>query len=255
MKKNFILKLVSFFLLVCLNHSSYAQLSIGVKAGISIPNLKSSSTDNPVSSGWSSRKGPYFGLIGTLMVTKSLGLQAELNYSSQGGKKDGAQAIPTSQFINPVPQGIPKYLYANYKSEAKLNYLELPVMLKIAFPFAKIFSFFIQGGPYGGYLLSAKNVSEGSSKIYFDEQLTMAAPPPFPQTPLAFDTTVDIKDQLNSFNFGIQGGVGFSMKLPIGMLLLTAGGNYGLVPIQKDEENGKDHTGAATVTIGYIFKL
>lgn len=255
MKKNLFGKLLFCLTLICIFHIANAQRYIGIKGGISIPNLKSSASDNPVSSGWSSREGPYFGIVGSMRITRGIGLQAELNYSSQGGKKDGAQAIPTSQFINPVPMGVPKYLYANYKSEAKLNYLELPVMLKFSFPFAKIFSFFIQGGPYGGYLLSAKNINKGSSRVYFDKELTMPAPDPFPQYPLPFDTTVDIKDQLNKFNFGIQGGIGFSMKLPGGMLLLTGGGNYGLSIIQKNEADGKDHTGAATVTLGYLFKL
>lgn len=231
--------------------NSYGQLSFGLKGGISIPDLKAPNDGNPLSEGWKSRQGPYFGLVGNLMLTNKLGFQTELNYSSQGGKKDGKQAIPVNQFVNPVPDGFPKYVYANYKSEAKINYIELPVMLKLNFTFAKIFSFFVQGGPYGGYLLSAKNASSGSSYIYLDkEETTQALPYKF-----SFDSTISIKDQLNKFNFGIQGGIGFSLKTPAGALLLTAGGNYGLTTIQKDPENGKNHTGAATITLGYVFNL
>ena len=37
--------------------------------------------------------------------------------------------------------------------------------------------------------------------------------------------------------------------------MTTAGGNYGLVKIQKDKSNGENNTGAATVTLGYIIQL
>ncbi len=237
--------------MVCAGQLCFSQLSIGAKAGISIPNLKSGSTGNPVSSGWSSRQGPYFGLVAQMALTKHFGLQSEINYSSQGGKKNGLQAIAASDFINPVPLGFPPYVYANYNSEAKLNYLEVPVMLKATFPFAKIFSFFAEAGPYGGLLLSAKNVSSGSSNVYADKAETL----PLTPQPESFDQSMDIKDQLNKFNFGIQGGIGFMMKLPGGSLMLTGGGNYGFVPIQKNEDHGKDNTGAATVTLGYLFNL
>src|SRR6476620_6927018 len=83
---------------------SFAQsnLSFGVNGGISLPNLKGSD-NNPVSKGWSTRLGPYAGLIAELPLSNKLSLQGELNYSSQGGKKNGTLAIPTSQFDTTVP--------------------------------------------------------------------------------------------------------------------------------------------------------
>src|SRR3954468_5387414 len=82
--------------------SAQSDFALGVKGGISIPNLKGSD-NNPVSKGWSTRLGPYAGIIAELPLNNKLCLQVELNYSSQGGKKNGTLAIPTGQFDTTVP--------------------------------------------------------------------------------------------------------------------------------------------------------
>ena len=61
---------------------------------------------------------------------------------------------------------------------------------------------------------------------------------------------------LKKINYGIQGGFGFDFKISDkSKIMTTAGGNYGLVKIQKDKSNGENNTGAATVTLGYIIQL
>ena len=233
--------LVFFFYFAQAQHSS-----IGLKAGIGIPNLSSgSSNQNPVSNGWSSRLGPYFGIVGQVPLAGIFSLQGELNYASQGGKKNGVQAIP-----NPLAP-VPPYLYADFKSVARLNYLELPIMLRADFKLNDVLKLFVHAGPYVGYLLMAKTIATGSSIIYADPQKTQ----PLTPAPSSFNSTEDIKDQLKKFNVGAQGGVGLSCKLGKGELELTAGGNYGLINIQKDAANGKNNTGAATLTLGYRINL
>lgn len=244
------------FLFLLIGNLSIAQseFSIGLKAGISIPNLQSSG-DNPLSSGWSSRQGPFAGLVTEMKLSNHLYLQGELNYSSQGGKKDGVQAIPVSpEYVSFFPEGVPvpNYLYSSYNSEAKLNYLELPLMLKYEYPFSAKFCVFVNTGPYLGYLLSAKNVTSGTENIYLDKGLTI----PLLPAPVSFDANTDIKSDLTSFNFGIQAGVGLAYTIgERGKLILTGGGNYGLTHIQKDPANGENNTGAGTVTLGYLIKL
>ncbi|MGI8952716.1 MAG: porin family protein [Chitinophagaceae bacterium] len=242
---------IAIFLLIA--QTSFAQISLGVKGGISIPNLKAPSGSNPVSSGWSSRQGPYFGVFSEFKISDHFALQLELNYSSQGGKKDGVQGIATSDFFapNPVPPGAPKYVYASFKNEAALNYIELPLLAKIIFPLGEKFSFFIDGGPYAGYLLKAKNISSGSSMVYLDKAETQ----PLPIGTQSFDSTADVTKNIKRFNAGIQGGIGIAVKLGNGELMLTGGGNYGLINIQKNADDGKNNTGAATVTLGYLIRL
>ncbi|HWB24071.1 MAG TPA: porin family protein [Chitinophagaceae bacterium] len=242
-------------LLVTATINSYSQkdLLLGVKAGIDIPNLTAGngSGSNPVSKGWSSRLGPYFGAVCIYKLTGKFALQAELNYSSQGGKKNGKQAIPTSDFTPNPPTGTPEYLYANLNSVSRLNYLELPVMARLSFPLGKGWHFFVTGGPYFGYLVAAKDIVKGTSNVYADENEQM------PLTPQAitFDNSQDVKSDIKKFNVGIQGGIGISTRAPAGSIMLNIGGNYGFIPIQKDKANGQNNTGAANITVGYLFKL
>jgi len=246
-------------LLLCINLSVFvatAQSNIlfGLKGGIGIPNLTTGSgNSNPLADGWSSRLGPYFGLVGQYDLYKRWSLQVELNYASQGGKKDGVQAIPSSEFASMIPTGypVPAYLYANFNTVSRLNYIELPVMAKYTLPLNKKFDVFISAGPYVGFLFNAKNISTGKSNVYLDEKATEQ----ITTQAVSFDTTQDIKSDLKQFNVGIQGGVGISMKLKKGILFFTAGGNYGFIPIQKDKSNGQNNTGAATLIVGYLVHL
>lgn len=252
-------KTTSFFLCIvlftCFTKYSYAQgnLFAGIKGGVSIPNLKASG-NNPISSGWSSRLGGYFGIVGEYEVSKRFSLQAEINYSAQGGKKDGVQAIPSAPYASYFPPGfpIPTYFYSRFKSEARLNYLEIPVMAKLAFPLGENSSFFINAGPYFGFLMSAKNVTTGTENIYLDNQLTQ----PLLPSSVSFNNTEDIKSDLKSFNMGLQAGAGVYFVLPNEhRIMFTGGGNYGFIPIQKDKVNGENKTGAATITVAYLIKL
>lgn len=233
--------------------SAQNLIRIGIKGGISVPNLKAAK-DNPVSNGWSSDIGPCFGAVAEFGLSKHVFLQAEFNYSSQGGKKNGLQAISSDPYVSffPPETQVPPYIYAVYDNKVKLNYLELPVLLKLDFSFGNKLSFFVDGGPYASYLLAAKSITKGNSNIYFDEALTE----PFLPGAVSFDTTLDIKADVKKFNFGIQGGIGLSFVLTNeSKLQISLGGNYGFIPIQKDDANGKNNTGAATITLGYIVKL
>jgi hypothetical protein len=229
-----------------------SSLYLGVKGGISIPNL-SAGGDNPVSKGYASILGPYFGVFAERDLSKRFSLQVELNYDAQGGKKNGVQAIPSSQFVQYFPPGYvpPPYFYATFSSTARLNYLELPILVKYHVPIGKDWKFTVNLGPYMGYVLHAKDVTKDTSTIYFDPQKTQ----PLPVGPQDFGGTQDLTDQVHRFNFGIQGGIGLEYACGHGRWYLNVGGNYGLLNIQKYAEDGKNNTGAATFAVGYAMKL
>lgn len=147
--------------------TTHAQRSVylGLKVGISIPNLQSGSGCPEISQGYSSRLGPYFGAF--------------------------------------------------------------------------------------GFLIIAKNETKGISSIYTDKQETQ----PLPIGEISFDRSTDLKEQLHHSNFGLQGGIELSLNVGNGYLFFHAGGNYGLVNIQKDKQFGENNTGAATTVIGYARKI
>ncbi len=248
-----------FFLLFSL--SAVAQWDLGLQGGISIPNLSASgSENNPLNTGYSSRLGPEFAIFGEYHVNSLFSLVPKIEYSAQGGKKDGLQAMPTptelAEYFEQQGMPVPTYLYANFNSEAKLDYLLIPILAKFGWNLdtQKKFRITIAAGPYIGFLLSAKQVTSGNSQIYLDP----AGNEPLPLGPQSFDSTEDIKSQLNTTNFGVEGSVGIECLLGAShhdKIFFEAGGNYGFLNIQKGSANGKNNTGAATLMLGYAYKL
>jgi hypothetical protein len=229
---------------------------LGARGGISIPNLTAGgSKSNPLNTGYSSRFGPDVALTGELKFSQHFSLETMIEYSSQGGKKNGFQALTVpEEYIPAFPAGqVPPYLYADYKSEAKLKYLLVPILGKFSWKLGpqSPLKGYLDAGPFAGYLLSAKQVTRGSSIIYADPQKQN----PLTPTAQSFDDKTDIANQLNKFNFGVSGNVGLGYHFNRSVVFIEGGGNYGFLNIQKGEKNGKNHTGAGTVGIGYGYLL
>ena len=249
--KKIINPLVLLFMCIFSLHISAQKVAIGVRGGISIPNLTAGGNEsNPLNTGYSSRLASDFGIFAEYKVSKLLSIQPMIEYSAQGGKKNGFQALTTpDEFAAMFPPGMaPAYLYANYKSEAKLDYLLLPLLAKFGWNFSHSspLRVYVDAGPYVGLLVSARQVTKGSSSIYADAQGQQ------PLTPEAqsFNNTENIKDQLHKGNFGFEGNVGLRYSRFANNVFIEGGANYGLLNIQKGAANGKNNTGAATVTIG-----
>lgn len=253
MKKYFILSVLTIMLWGINKSFAQSQVDIGIKGGLSMPNLTSGSSANPINSGYSSRLGAYATLQAEFHLLKHFSIQAELEYSEQGGKKNGNQAfVVPADMVAQFPTGeVPSYLYANYNSVTKINYLIYPILAKYRFDIRKHWEAYAAAGPFVSLVLSAKNISSGSSNIYLDEQQTQ----PVTAAPHSFDNTESIKSELHSFNTGISGQLGINYKLPKGIIFVEAGGNCGLINIQKNRTNGKNKTGAAAITLGYQFRL
>jgi hypothetical protein len=230
------------------------QFAVGVRGGVSIPDLRTgSSNQNPLNTGYGSRIGPDAGLFAEVKFSDLFSLQPMLEYSSQGGKKNGLQAVTTPSGIAGMypPEQAPPYLYANYKSEARLNYLIAPLLAKFGWYFnnSSPWRIYVDAGPFVALLLSAKQVTSGNSPFYSD---------PAGQQAIAggshsFNNTENIKDQLHRANWGVEGNVGLSYSLGPNSFFLEGGGNYGLRNIQKESRNGKNNTGAAIAVIGYSY--
>jgi len=235
--------------------SSFSQTSpeIGFKAGLSIPNLTSGSSDNPISNGYSSRLDVDAAVHIEFHINGWFSIQPQFEYSSQGGKKDGTQAFTVPVEMMPLfpPGQAPPYLYATYKSEARMNYLLLPILAKFHPLLDKKWGAYVAIGPFVSYLLSAKNITKGSSMVYLDKEETQA----LVSSPQSFNSKDNIRNDLHHFNAGISGHLGVDCRIGNGKVFFEAGGNYGLIDIQKTEVNGKNKTGAAAINVGYQFQF
>lgn len=249
--------LSGFIFLLAANKSQAQNFSLGIRGGISVPNLTAGGSEsNPLNTGYKSRLGPDAAIFGEFGISKSnFSLVAMLEYSSQGGKKKGMQAFTVPDEMKPMfpPGQVPEYLYADFQSTAKMNYLMLPVLAKFDWNLSRNtpISFYADAGPFVSYLLNAKQVTAGSSFIY----LAPDAQQPIMPSKQSFDATNDIKDQLHKFNAGVSGNVGLAWNFSGSRIFIEGGGNYGFLNIQKGTANGKNHTGAGTVDIGYSRKF
>jgi hypothetical protein len=227
---------------------------LGVRGGLSVPNLKGG--DTPQSKGYTSRLAPTFGAFISYELSPRFALRGEILFAGQGGKRDGMQPIFAENLEGlPVPIGMD--LYADFENETILNYLEIPVLASYAFVKNKSgFDVYVDAGPYLGILLNAEVVTCGTSTIYLDETGTMPLEiEGYPLPPQDFEDTVDIADKLNDINVGITGGIGTNYILGRHQVTVDVRGAYGFIPIQADEENGSNYTGSVYITLGYGYTI
>ena len=146
--------------------SSYAQIKIGVKGGLTISS-EISEYEN------SARAGFHLGGFANFGISDNVGIQTELIFTTAGG-------------VATVPSGVQGI---NLKLTDKMSYLQIPVLLK----YHANSGFTLEAGPYFGFLLSAKSSSEYE--------------PPQGANP----DDVDFKENANSVEFGLAGGLGYEL--------------------------------------------
>ncbi len=222
--------------------------SYGLYGGISIPRLQASN-DNIYTQDFESRSAATFGVFGDFGITPVFSIKAIVSYAGEGGKRDGMQPVPAAAIppALPVPPGVT--LYGNFYNESILNYLEIPVMAK--WEWGGKFRYYVNAGPYIGFLLDATQKVNGNSAFFLDKNGTQPVSPP-----RAFDESADVKDELNTVNVGLTGGVGIKyMFNDTHGVLLDLRGALGLSTLQKNETYGKSKTGAVFVALGYSFTL
>jgi hypothetical protein len=230
------------------------DVNIGAHAGLSIPDIRGSQADI-YTRNFTSREGPFYGLFLETQVTPVFSLVAEVNFTSQGGLRKGLQPITMD-----LPPGLPvppgTILYASFRNETILDYIEVPVLAR--FTFGHRLRFFLNAGPYVGVLVRAKAVTKGSSAIYMDEAGTMPIIIPPDTNPLIVDlgAETNVKDSLKSTNIGLYGGGGVRYPLGPGELIFEAHFQLGLTTIQRDiETSGVSQTGAVVISLGYSLPL
>jgi hypothetical protein len=246
-------KILTSFVFICLTLVLSAQssssertpeFSFGILGGLNMPRL-SGGSGNEMSRDYTSRSGEAFGLTVSKNLGSNFGLRVDLLYSSEGGKRNGVQAIDAST-INPLaPAGT--YFYADFNNESILNYLEIPVMLKYTIPVSKSSKLYANFGPCIGFLLNATQKTSGSSIIYADrEETTMIVP-----VAQSFNASTDVKSSINHNNFALTGGIGFAQRAFSGAVFIDFRGAYGLTVIQNDKKNGSSHNGNLLIDLGY----
>ncbi|WP_234110508.1 MULTISPECIES: porin family protein [Chryseobacterium] len=168
------------------------------------------------------------------MSAQTFGLKAGMNVASVT-KGDGSRiSLNAGAFMNmPVATNFsiqPEVLYSgkgakikeeDMKATAALDYISVPVM----FQYNALPNLYLEAGPEFSFLLSAKAKGDGES--------------------------LDIKDSVNSFDFGIGLGAGYFFTPQIG---LTARYVAGMTEVDKDNSGGdKRKNNVFQVGLAYKF--
>ena len=168
------------------NDSSNAQ--IGVKGGVNFSNMYTNDVDdNNVLTTFN------LGFYASIPVTSFIAIQPEFLYSRKGAELT---------YDN---------VFATGKAKFKLNYIEVPVLLKINL--TKNFN--VHAGPYFAYLINAQVTNETNGGTFdFEDNFN--------------------NDDFNKFDVGLSAGLGFDFE-SIG---IGARYNYGLSTVGKERSVG-----------------
>ncbi len=194
-KKKSIIIMISLLLTVSVNAQKFHY---GIKAGSNFA-VQSQVADYFNNS--DIRIGFSVGAFGNYLLNEHLTLQGEINYEQKGGK--------------------------SATKENNYDYLSVPFILKYSLGKSDLtpIRFNINFGPYAGYLLNSKVISEG--------------------------VTTDMKNESNTMEYGAV--TGFGMEYPIGKNSITADLrlSLGLTGYQKNNSTPKNKY--VGITLGYQF--
>lgn len=191
------------FLSMSIDKSQAQERSFGIKGGAAGYQLTSELGDF---SSTSDRKIAFeAGIFGEFPINRLLAIQPEVVFVQKGGEE-------TSQSLG--------------SSSVTLNYIDVPLLLKINAPVDGSLQPFIFGGPYAGYLIEATSDSEGESQ--------------------------DLTELLNEIHYGLKVGVGVN----IGPVLIDARYDMGVANLYKEDEelDGFDGDFEFTTT-GFVLSL
>ena len=271
----------------------YAQdVKFGIRGGLNLPNIMTGDKSTPVSEGYQSRTATSWGLFTELQLNPTVSLRLGVEYSEMGGKKNGMQAMPTQRLVTAMGNSIgmsvseqqlaalgtlmaslPTYYYAKVDNTVKFNYVMIPLMAQFGKNIGQSpWRAYVNAGPFVSFLLSGKQVSSGTSKLYSDNSGTTTLWDVFPEETKGLVTSVfpsieqtlssetsfgttNITGELRSSNFGVTGNLGIRYQCNRNYFFIEAGGNYGFIVVQNDSSNGNNRIGAASVMLGYAFSL
>ncbi|MFN4198616.1 MAG: porin family protein [Flavobacterium sp.] len=158
--------------------------------------------------------GFHVGGFVEIKISEKFSIQPELLYSAQGAKTEFNENFDGFNI--------------KVKETVNLGYLNIPIMAK----YYVSDKFSLLAGPQIGLNLSAKAKAEAS----FEE--------------ISFSETVDIKDEVETLDLGLNFGAAYSISEKI---FIEGRYNFGLSNIVKDSDGDKAMNGVFQLSLGYRF--
>lgn len=184
------------------------QMGFGIKGGVSYSTLVLGIPIQQMTAGID----PTFGLIFNYIDKKTVGIQLELNYVSKSWEEN--------------PSG-------NYLFNAKLDYIEIPMLTTLHF--GNRLKFLVNFGPYISILLNEEishNIDESSSYFeFYNNRSTRKG------------------------DFGMIGGAGLRLQTKLGLFQLEGRYTYGFQNLYDFEENNLDYSNMTTIGVYLSYQF
>jgi Outer membrane protein beta-barrel domain len=223
-------KLFLYFTIIFISNICYSQNRIGIQGGINYSIFRGYDISS-FEPGYFETIG--FGFLGGVyyeyQFEENLCLKLELNFERKTQKGNN--------FISLTDLNLETNYY-QYNTNINLNYLVLPILLK--YNFSDENSFYINGGPFIGYLLNSYFTNDSEDIEGFSNE--------------NFDSTF----LYNRTDFGFSLGFGKTFDLnDENSIFLELRGNLGLTNISKVKviDDGSIRTGSINFTFGYSFGI
>lgn len=211
-----------------------ARYSYGAKGGIAV----SSFSNNVPHTG--SRVGFMIGAFGTYVLNPTLTLQTEINYLQQGGT--------LLTYRDETRFGAPANFFTvnQTHSNVTLHTIEIPIMVQYQIPISDL-PVKVYAGPSASYLLSATDNFERTGETSTGLLVTATG-------------REEVKSLYESFQFGINAGLGFYIPYGGKTIFLDARYRYAVTPSRSYYSyitlNGTDEkirSNAVSFSVGLIF--
>ncbi len=212
-------KLILFAALLVMSARSFAQPSYGVKGGLNLSNISGfSELEDGLGIRMKIKPSIYIGVFGEFRINDFLGIAPEVVYSRQGT----SFGLEGGDLFDLVDNWMDYYYDMNIRVKMRINYLNVPVMLK--FYVADGLSFDM--GPQFGFLLNAKIWAGADGE----------------------SDSSDITESFNTFDLSVGMGLTYNFN----RFLVQGRYNLGLTGIV-DEDGSNPHNNVFQLGLGYRF--
>lgn len=217
---------ILFLLTSFLNYSQDSKIKYGIQAGLNYSDLRG--YDIPDGLDFFYSDSPAFAFLGGINfeyeIKEKLSLKLELNYERKSQKADNN--------IGMMYAGEPTVSY-NFTSKKNYDYLVLPIMVKYCFSDEN--SFYVNGGPFIGYLLK--------SNLTNDLEIDGGN-----------NDSVETTNLNNKTDFGLSIGLGKTIEInERNSIFIEIRENLGLTNTSKNKVwgNGEVKTNSLNLIVGY----
>lgn len=222
---------ILFLLISFTNYSQNAKTKFGVQAGLNYSNFYGYDIPAGISSVYSESLAFAFlgGLNFEYQIKERLSMKAELTYERKSQKSKTELQMMIGNYDPSLD------VADEFKSKRNHDYLVLPIMVK--YSFGNKNSFFVNGGPFIGYLLKS-NVEQG---LYLNGSVQES------------HTTVTTNSYIKT-DFGLSFGIGKNIELSEkNSVFIEIRENLGLAKTNKFDawDTGNVKTNSLNLIIGY----